>query len=83
MNRMRVDGSIFMVMCSGTQDTSLCLQQHLEQAPSYLHCKLVNLSITCSDSLHSGNLAFGQVRGVHSRPTKIVWFRFKEITLSV
>lgn len=39
MTKRRLDGSTFMVMYSGIQSTSHCLQQRLVPAPSYLLCK--------------------------------------------
>lgn len=39
MTKRRLDGSTFMVMYSGIQSTSHCLQQRLVLAPSYLLCK--------------------------------------------
>lgn len=39
MIKRRQDGSTFMVMFSGFQSTSLCLQQPLVLVLSYSHCK--------------------------------------------
>ena len=39
MTKKKLDGSTFMVMYSGTQNTNPCLLQLLDRAPSCLHCK--------------------------------------------